>query len=55
MKSKDSIDLSKLNEVDPNLKKKQAGCKRLTHELPLELDRVIGTGTKSNHSIAINP
>lgn len=43
-------------KLDPEVewKKKTAGCKKLFHELPLELERVIGTGVNSNHSMALN-
>lgn len=51
MKAKD---LGKLQEVDPELKKKQSTFKKLTTDMPCDLERVIGCSTKSNFSIAVN-
>ena len=42
------------NDAESEWKKKIANCKKLLHETPIELERVIGSATHSNHSISIN-
>jgi mitogen-activated protein kinase binding protein 1 len=42
------------NDQELEWRKKTSGCKKLLHELPIELERVIGSGTKSNHSLTVN-
>lgn len=42
------------NDAESEWKKKISSCNKLRHEVPIELERVIGSATHSNHSVTIN-
>jgi len=42
------------NDLDIEWKKKTSACKKLLHEVPMELERVVGSTVSSNHSLTLN-
>ena len=54
MKAKSRRNPTTNESIDTEWKTQFSGCKKLVHELPITLERVVGMGVTSNHSISIN-
>ena len=54
MKAKIRRNPSSNETIDSEWKTQFSGCKKLMHELPITLERVVGMGVNNNHSVSIN-